>query len=44
MLDQNILLVFVLKFLILAIAAVDQVLRSISMLIYVHQVAITLKG
>ena len=29
---------------VLAIAAVNQVLRSIVMLIYVHQVAITLEG
>ena len=33
-----------LKFVILAIAAVDQVLRSINMPIYVHQIPITLEG
>ena len=43
-LDKNIILVVVLRFVVLAIATVYQVLCSISMLIYVHQIAITLEG
>ena len=44
MLYQTRLLVVVLLFDVLAIAAVDQVLRSIIMLIYVHHIAITLEA